>query len=311
MTKLVVIYGHKLYSHTHSFIHYGFYKAFVKLGYEIIWMDDNDYVSLDFSNAIFLTEGQVDTKIPLVKSAKYILHNCNLSKYIDIPNKINLQYWHNGIEGTEIPSDQHETFIAKSPVSKENSYTWVSKETLYQPWATDLLPDEIDTNTAHNEMDNKECFWAGTYGGADSKYQNASTLDPFFLAAEKEGIMLKRIDPWSKAATPEENKILVNKAYLAPALNGQWQADNGYISCRVFKNISYGHLGIINSPKANDLFYNQLVYDTDTKKLCHKAIEQKQQSDVIEKIRWAMNEVREKHTYINRAQQILRVIGAV
>ena len=30
--KQVVIWGHKLHTHTHSYIHYGFYKAFNKLG---------------------------------------------------------------------------------------------------------------------------------------------------------------------------------------------------------------------------------------------------------------------------------------
>jgi len=62
----VIIWGHKLHSHTHSYIHNAFYIAFKHMGYETYWFDDKDDVKkFDFSNSLFLTEGQVDKKIPL------------------------------------------------------------------------------------------------------------------------------------------------------------------------------------------------------------------------------------------------------
>ena len=38
----IVIYGHKLHTHTSSYVHYGYYKAFKALNYDTIWIDDND-----------------------------------------------------------------------------------------------------------------------------------------------------------------------------------------------------------------------------------------------------------------------------
>ena len=51
-----IIWGHKLHTHTHSYIHNAYYKAFKKMGYETHWFDNNDDVSgFNFDNCIFLT----------------------------------------------------------------------------------------------------------------------------------------------------------------------------------------------------------------------------------------------------------------
>jgi len=53
--KQIVIWGHKLHSHTHSYIHNGFYLGFKSLGYPVSWYDDSDDVStLDFSHSLLL-----------------------------------------------------------------------------------------------------------------------------------------------------------------------------------------------------------------------------------------------------------------
>lgn len=49
----VVIWGHKFGTHTHSYIHNGFYIAFKHLGYDTYWFDNLDDVSeFDFSNTL-------------------------------------------------------------------------------------------------------------------------------------------------------------------------------------------------------------------------------------------------------------------
>ena len=66
MAKTAVVWGHKLFSHTHSYVHEGFARAFQFLGYDVHWLDDTDDVSgIDFSGALFITEGQVDRRIPI------------------------------------------------------------------------------------------------------------------------------------------------------------------------------------------------------------------------------------------------------
>ena len=71
----IIIWGHKLHSHTHSYIHNAFFIAFKKLGYDTHWFDDNDDVSnFDFSNSLFITEHQVDNKIPKRDDCLYFIH---------------------------------------------------------------------------------------------------------------------------------------------------------------------------------------------------------------------------------------------
>ena len=78
MNFKVIIWGHKLHSHTQSYIHNGFYKGFKHMGFETYWFDDNDDIrNFDFSESLFVTEGQVDEKIPIREDCYYVLHNCS------------------------------------------------------------------------------------------------------------------------------------------------------------------------------------------------------------------------------------------
>lgn len=305
----IIIWGFRLHSHTSSYVHYGFYRAFKDLGYEAYWFDDNDDVShMNFDNSVFITEGQVDSHIPLNKTCKYFLHNCRGEKYAEMPNKMSMQFFHNSIVASAIPANQHTTFSTNEHLFKINDYTYANKDIIYQPWATDLLPQEIDLNTAHNEANNKECVWIGTYGGGDSEFQNHSTLDPFFNECKKHNIRITRIDPWAAPVSPEKNREMVNKAFFAPTIQGPWQVKNGYLPCRLFKNISYGHMSVTNNPMANAIFDNKLIFDNDPVALFHKAMQKKSDPKLLDEIKFLMNEVKEKHTYINRAKQLISLI---
>ena len=305
----IIIWGHKLHTHTSSYVHYGFYKAFSFMGHEVYWVDDNDDVSpINFDDCLFLTEGQVDKKIPINPTSRYILHNCDTVKYEGVKKKLNIQYFHNSITAKDIPDDQHPTFIAKGDLTKINDYTFFDGGTLFQPWATDLLPHEIDLKNAHNETENRECVWIGTYGGWGSIFQNHLQIDPFFDECRANNISILRIDPWAAPVSPEENQKLINRAFLAPSIQGEWQVKHGYTPCRLMKNISYGHIGITNNSAANYLFDGQLVFDENIQALFYKVLEKKNDPNMIGEIKALMQEVKTKHTYINRAEMILSLI---
>ena len=56
MTKIkkIIIWGHPLHSHTHSYIHNAFYIAFKYLGYNNYWFHDNsDIEGFDFTIKAF------------------------------------------------------------------------------------------------------------------------------------------------------------------------------------------------------------------------------------------------------------------
>lgn len=299
MFKQVVIYGYPLHSHTHSYIHSSFKRAFEYMGYKTLWLTDADNLSgINFDNTLFVTAGEQEKNIPLNKTSKYILHNVNSKKYLDNECKIFTIQVHTN----QVPPDNTTnceridkcTFLEKG----ENS------NCLYMAWGTDLLPHEINLDDATNQLTDKYCFWAGTYGDSTSTFQNGTELIPYFDMCKKNGIEVKTINPWSNPIDDKENRRLVKNSYLSPAIQGPWQIHKEYIPCRIFKNISYGHLGITNSAAVNSLFDNLLVYDRDPTKLFHKSIDAKKDPKVIDKIKYLMNEVKNKHTYINRISTI-------
>lgn len=304
----VVIWGHKLHTHTHSYIHYGFYKTFKHLGYNVHWFDDNDSVAnFDFSKTLFLTEGQVDKNIPLRSDCIYILHNCHDPKYLPLANLervVYLQVYTDNVLRSE--STQIEPFIF---------YNWKDRA-IYMPWATDLLPHEIEENKKkisesrikNNLKRRKIIHWVGTVGGG--LYGNINELTPFSNACSANRVSVIYHDPWSRPVSMEENARLIQESYMAPAIVGTWQKQMGYIPCRIFKNISYGKMGITNSLRVYELFNKKIIYNPDTFQLFYDA-QTRTETMSKEELFELMDFVKEKHTYINRIQTIITFLSEI
>lgn len=67
-------------------------------------------------------------------------------------------------------------------------------------------------------------------------------------------------------------------------------------------------MGITNNETSNKLFDNKLVYDNDSVTLFYKVLEKKNSFNIIREIQFLMKEVKENHTFINRIDQILKVL---
>lgn len=290
----VIIWGHKLDGkHTHSWIHWAFARAFAYLKYETLWLDDYDNINgIDFSNSLFITEGQVDNNIPLRNDCRYILHNCSREKYkalFDLNNCIELQvYTHKCRKGTVEK-------IAKCIYQNKN------KKTIYMPWATDLLPHEIEANmkALSSIPKQKTIAWIGTIG--DGEFGNKPELNPFLDAATADGMTI--VTKGSCRIDMKENNELVRTAYMAPAIVGSWQLKEGYIPCRIFKNISYGAAGITNSKAVYKLFNKHIIYNQDTQQLYYDAKQRLDSMKLYEQLA-LMETVKTKHTYLNRIQHL-------
>ena len=138
MFERVIIWGHKLHTHTHSYIHYGFQRGFKHLNYDVYWFDNNDttnddFKNFNFDNCLFITEGQVDELIPINNNSIYILHNCNIDKYKNIEKKFNLQ--------VITKSD-----LERYKFDKIDIASYYHSDLLMICWATDLLPEDINKN---------------------------------------------------------------------------------------------------------------------------------------------------------------------
>ena len=292
MNKKIVIWGHTLHSHTHSYIHYAYQKAFQNMGYDVLWLDDKPGQELP-PGSFVITEGQVDRHLPINKNCSYLLHNCDVSKYDekDVDYKILQVYSHD---------------VLSRPVEKlaECEYYQHDSRTLYQPWATDLLPHEIDTMTLIDTdvTLSTQCHWVGSV--MPGEHGNINEIQRFADAAHENGIQFVV----STGVDHNKGRELVRASYLAPAIQGAWQVKNGYIPCRIFKNISYGHMGATNSEAVYKLLEEKITYTPDCRQLFFNASNDFSSTSYKDR-RDVMKLIKDKHTYINRIQNIMRIMG--
>jgi hypothetical protein len=241
----------------------------------------------NFSDCLFITEGQVDKKIPKRNDCFYVLHNCNGNDY-NVNNKIGIQ--------TYTINRQH----------KDGKYIHFDGNTLTMCWATDLLPHEINTEVHYNNIDYKNIYWVGTIG--QGIFGNKTELTGFIDRATQKGKTFIHSDPWGSPKSFEQNCEMIRNSYLAPTIVGTWQKDNHYIPCRIFKNISYGKLGLTNSLAVKQMFGDYVVYSDDTSVLYDLA-EEKLLNVTKEQMQESMEFVKNNHTYINRCNSILECFG--
>jgi len=285
--KKVVIWGHKLHSHTHSYVHNGFYRAFKHMGYDAYWFDNSDDISeFDFTGSLFITEGQVDEKIPLRDDCFYVTHNCYSDKYKSFKGGVMpLQVYTDDVLGYGIPKVEEGVYY---------------DGTLYMSWATDLLPNEIILEHPRDTPDT--CWFIGSMG--EGEFGNINELTPFKQACEDNGIKFCHASNISM----EENRDKIRDSYLAPAIVGRWQKEKGYIPCRIFKNISYGQIGLTNSAATKRLLGDHVIYSADEYDLFRLGEERLNSRNYIERLEEDMAFIRDNHTYINRINTILKFL---
>ena len=181
----------------------------------------------------------------------------------------------------------------------EEEYCYNQDDLIMMCWATDLLPDEINKNielVKNNQLKKEnELNFVG---------MSIYPWDEVKKWCENNNIIYNNYGGFSNNVSPERNMELIQNSVLAPAVQEQWQVDNGYIPCRIFKNISYGKMGMTNNKFVNELFDNKLIYDTNIHQLMDKGYHYEYNADKNLLIT-LMENVRDKHTYINRCNAIL------
>lgn len=328
--KRVIIWGFKLYSHTHSYIHAGYYQAFKNLGYEVHWLDGKDNFDPQlFNDALIFTEQWAvmnNPNIPLFNNSTYAVYylgnkgnnvegNPGPSIYLGrvgrlIDVRFNANKW---------DDKNYKYTLDKTKAQKIGSGSYYEQgpeyDYFYTIWATDLFPEQIDFNDMYIPKE-KYFFFAGTIGGgqggpkdcltAPPEYDNLVYLNPFIQACEENGIEFRYNCPWISPQTFEEQRAIIQKSYLAPDVRHRAFKEWGYIPCRTFKNISYGQLGITNSKPVYEFFDGNLIYNEDTYQLFFDAEKERENYEMI---RSQMLFVKENHTYINRVKELLEVVN--
>jgi len=324
----IVIWGYNQDNHTQYYIHWAWHRTFRYLGYETYWFSDDDHpTDFDYGNCLFIAEGYRDNNIPLdptsvyfvnflINPGKYInagvrvidiklnvseINDCNYNYTLDkkaILNIGNCAYYDSD-SSDESLSDQFKRGVS-------------GYESVYLSWATHLLPEEINLDDCYIQREDR-IFWTGSIGESNRK-----EIDLFRRAIGSTNIEFIHIDPWVNPASWDDVKVLTQRSHIAPDLRGSafrsiqnGKPDTGgnhkligYIPCRIFKNISFGQLGITNSRQVYELFDGNIIYNDNEYDLYFQALPELKNYKMIQD---QMMYVKENHTYIDRIESLMKV----
>jgi hypothetical protein len=311
--KKAVVWGHKIGTHTHSYVHFGYWRALQQLGYETEWFDDNDDVSgVDFSDTVFITETNVSKRMPIRSDCVYFDH------FSDRPfeltgNQTQARLTHPHYYNFVFFSDRWvPEWNSKWPVGDEleylsqHHYYHEKTKTLTTMWATDLLPDEIDQVEPKLFDENvNQIFFVGTPQG-----QNIKLFEEICNRHQK---FFTNVGGWNAINAKVEYDInvnieLVRGSYISVDIRDHPHLVQGrYYPCRLFKNISYGRWTGSNHEGIEDVFGTHFTCHSDLEVLYDRLVEDSRNC-TESKLRDAMNFVRDHHTYVNRVQDMFKVL---
>jgi len=326
--KRVVIYGH--FQGSHSYIHAGYFKAFEYLGYETHWiLDIRELGNIDFEGTLFFTENNAKTNsmswkesIPIRDDCYYVLHHIDNSefsecKYINLCNYLHEPLKYNESYNYPIQKGSPHGTRPLHKVDKIKDYVYhdIINKSIYQPWATNLLPNEINDDIIPFDINKKEINFIGSIWS-----ENINQILPMFNELKNRKISLN-IYGWMPFNDiplnfPNINHImhtgisesdaqnLIESSLIYPDVRGELHKNVGYIPCRLFKNISYGCIPVTNSISSYHFFENLLPYSDNTADYLDISISYLSNRN-IERDKYLINKVKNNHTYVNRIQDIM------
>lgn len=300
----IILWGYPLEKRdTLSYVWYGFYKAFKALGHEVYWFDDAPQ-NFNFENSIFLCESYKCNHIPKIDSAKYFIHTFRPSvdkEKFDGLYTIDLAY---NTDYQDHPINYKYILDRyKTERVAECCYWDRDEKRLYISWATDLLPNEINTDLNIVPYYNLVPYIGTIYG--EGQYTNLPEVERVRQFCIDNKLSFSHIDPWINPVSIEENRSIIRQSYLAPDIRGQRDIKLGYIPCRILKNISYGQLGVTNSRPIHTLLEEKTIYHPDPYIMMEMAASERTN---LKRIADQMSLIRAKHTFIERIKGMLKVI---
>lgn len=253
--KRIVIWGLLKKYHTHRHIHQSYYKNAKKLGIAVLWVEDEK------KNQSLIKPG--DLIITADPVGKMVPEKFSLSEY-HIPIRNDIFYCLHRVKDiftSQLPQenilflDWHKTEIRETPgMESWTPVTHFNRETrsLYQPWGTDLLKNEFKSPVCNR---NSLVFWIGSVWNDKNNHGNIDQIHELKTALKKHALRFIQL----RFIPDFLNIFFIRISRIAPAISGNQQVKVGYLPCRVFKNISYGQLGITNVPEFKEVLGDAFV----------------------------------------------------
>jgi len=321
-----VVWGFRNSYHTHSHIHEGLYRALNHLfPGKSEWLDEYSHVDVNRPNSFFITNHDVAPQLPAREDSFYLVHGG--SDYAYVKDKFwglrGHMSWNVFIDWSYAYDDAAP--FGRRPLNRPEA-VWVGEDAPYYPsqkhmdfrWATDLTPPEIEANKVGARPwrpESRVINYVGTYWRV-----NEVEINRFQAACQAGGIELRhygagQVEGYNhlgrnNVVSIADNQRLMRESYFAPAIVGSHHLTEGYAPCRIFKNISYGTMGVTNSEKVQKLFGGRLIHHNDPYQLFFDArdrLPSVTQTQLYE----LMDFVAQKHTYLNRLNAIFKAAELV
>jgi len=244
--KRIIIWGLKSVSHSHRYIHEGFFDALSRAGYDCLWVDDepqnNHFVARD---SLIISVNLASKHLAFRPDAKFVLHNIESERFQGQRNVLNLQVATNRSIGDSV-DDSLAKYDAKT-------------STIYQPWGIPTAPStwqKPNQNPGHTE------YWVGSIWNNELNQGNTeiiasykASLESFDLTFEQANKMkigwpakLGGKGLWIPSMISESEAAgFVYRSPIGASIVGNWQRENGYIPCRLFKNLAAGQPATSNA----------------------------------------------------------------
>jgi hypothetical protein len=285
-----IVWGLRHSNDSFRYIHRGYFNVFDSLGFDVLWLDDSlENQQFVGPNDFVFTSNRAERNLPIIKDTYYCFHNSSLSFVDQVPksHKIILQVYTDG---------------CMSHSKKIDSVTYYDPRlhTLYQPWGTDLMPWEFRTPVFSSWS--PFVFWAGSIWNNPENQGNTSEIHSLKEALANNKLLFKHIS----MAPDWLNLHFIRWSRIAPTIAGHWQAQHNYLPCRMWKNISYGQLGITNVSKFCEILDNNVVYSDNILDLVDKSLSLSK-SKYMHLIKKQQQYIKH-HTYLQRALMVLKTL---
>ena len=273
---------------THRHIHRHVYSVLKKLDCKVFWCDDlveNNALVPDGS--LVISAEQCCKHIQYNKSNWYAMAH-TVAHIENCRNYLHMRAYGDSYIGPNEVNWNETTVFNKS---------W---HILSQTFVTDLLPEEFLCPIYKGNA--KVINWVGSIWQDKNGHGNLDNIAKLKASLQKRGLVFTNY----QNVSDEENIYYVRESRIAPAIGGTAQIAS-MLPCRIWKNISYGQLGITNLHKASEVFGDSVVYADDIDQLMDMAlsVEEKRYK---EKTLYQQKLVADRYTYLNWLYFIMRAL---
>lgn len=238
--KRIVIWGLRtVFNDSYRFVQGGFYLTLQKLGIPVIWLDDSPpSVSELMPGDLIFAANRAIQYMPLMPQVKYCLHNPD-SRYFEGLDKT--QFMRLQVLTQERFASEKQKSEGVNPLLLGAANFEAKDNILYQSWGAPLLAGEF-YKPMRLEYKKSEYF-VGTIWENELGQGNSKVIPVYKAQLQKRGIQFLHV----QGAPERINPMYVRHAAVGASIVGNWQREVGYTPCRLFKAVSFGRVGLINS----------------------------------------------------------------